>query len=830
MKISRVSLLATAALAILLAAAVILALNSGFQTWAARRILAAQPEPRVTLGALEAGPGRVVVRDLRAEFRGAVLTLPSAEADLTLPSAAVGGPVLVTRLVAKGWTLDLSRATALAEFIQSTPAAKIARADGEFSLLPSMRAADATPVGAHVFQGLFSQLNLPFDLSLDGVLLEGEVMLPGARGHARVALRGGGLAAGREGRFELSAGTALTSAAVSSIDARAVMTVAMDSPRTLDRLGVNAEATASGASFPGVRLSVDAVAARAAKAENYRVTLKTEKKQLLALEAALPQSAKTIDGLWSIDASDADLAPFSLGRALPTFTVEGAGRFELEPTGSETHLSGKLAVTAENLGMIQPKLSALGRIRVESEFDLAQTGEVTRVEKLTAAIFGARPVASVSTLQVLGFNRVSRSLKVADPARDLLALQLQGVPVAWLQPWLAEPAFAGDDLRGEFFALANEGGFSLRSKSPLVAAGLTVTQAGKPMVRNLGVSMNASFDYTPLGWQASLDPLTFRAGDAPLLTLEAKAGQLAGADQPIKAAGKIAANLAALLAQPVASGVLALNRGDASGEFAFQMGKTQALQAKLTLANLVADPRISREKLPVIALDLRADLSADGQLAVSVPVRVERSGRSSDLAVNGTITPGKSGPTVAARVSSKRLWVDDLRILAAPWVANGAEEPVGNGPAAKAAVRSVPGPPWAGIGGRLSLELQEVVWSDAFRADKISGVVQISEGAVKLDEFRAGVGDGGEVRLAGTLSFDPRSTQHYLLTSDLNLREFDPAPLFRALDPTRPATVEGKLASRASSRAARRPSRRWPSRFTVISSSVAKAGCFAACP
>ncbi len=102
MKPVRLLFLGAAALALLVVAVGLFALNSRVQTWAARRALAARPELHATLGAVAAGLGQVVLKDMCVESRGAVLTVPSLEADLPLVSAGLSKRVLVTRLVAKG--------------------------------------------------------------------------------------------------------------------------------------------------------------------------------------------------------------------------------------------------------------------------------------------------------------------------------------------------------------------------------------------------------------------------------------------------------------------------------------------------------------------------------------------------------------------------------------------------------------------------------------------------------------------------------------------------------------------------------------------------------
>ena len=796
MKLVRVLLFAAAAFVLLLVAAVVVAFNSSFQTWVARRALASRPALHTTIGSVAAGLSHVEVKNLRVESHGAVLTLPALEAELPLISAGLRDKVIVTRLVAKGWTLDLTKAANLVQIFEksstlggavSPPRKAVSQ---NFSLLSSALAADASvsAATAQIFQGVFARLQLPVDLALDGVALEGEVLLPGARGHARFTLTGGGLSAGHEGKFDLAANAALTATAVSTLDGHATFAATMDTPRSFTRLAVKGDATASGVNFPrGVKLATEFSAARAASGEDYTLTLATDTKQLIAVSANFPPTARQLGGTWKLDVRDADLAPFTLGRALPPFTADGGGKFEVDPATIEIHATGKLAAASENLTALRPALAAVGAIKFSADFDVTQRGDVTRVERLAVTFTGAQPVATLTSLQSLEFNRVTRALKVADPARELFALALQGVPLAWATPFLKNISATGGDLRGEFVATASEGGFSLRPKAPLTLTGVSVTQAGQPMLRGVDVSLNASVDYTPHGWQASIAPLTARTGAATLLTLEAKAGQLAGVDQPIKAAGKFSADLPAWLAQPVAGGALLLTHGDATGEFAANLGTTQEIQAKLVLANLAADPKLTTEKLPTISADVRADLAANGQISLNAPLLIERDGRKSDLAIVGTLTSGTNGMTIAARVTSTHLVVDDVKILAAPL----APAPVET----TAAVTSTPRAkvaPWAAINGQLALALKEVILSDTFHANDVGGTIRVDASTLKFDQVRAGVGNG-EAKVSGAVTFDAKSAAPFSLTTDLAVSEFDPAPLFKALNPGQPATVEGKF-------------------------------------
>src|SRR5205823_2759960 len=122
---------------------------------------------------------------------------------------------------------------------------------------------------ARAFAGIFGQLQLPVDLSLDGVDFEGEVILPDAQGRAKLILTGGGLGAGREGKFDLKADATLTDPEVSATSLRGALAARMDTPRTFTRISAKFDAAAMGAKFPsGVKLVAELTAAHGPNGEN----------------------------------------------------------------------------------------------------------------------------------------------------------------------------------------------------------------------------------------------------------------------------------------------------------------------------------------------------------------------------------------------------------------------------------------------------------------------------------------------------------------------------------------------------------------------------------
>jgi len=788
MKRFRLLLLAVAAALGLCAIALGVLFNATFQTWAARRAIAAQPGVRASLGELSAGMKRVTLKDLRYEHAGAVIRLPNVEVDVPVVTAAMNQRVVVTRLVAKGWTIDLSKTgSALA------PASPPDKTTGATPALPQAVAA--------AFSGVFAQLQLPVDLVLDGVQLEGEVMLPENRGRVKVTLHGGGFGAGREGKFDIVALAALTDPSVSALEVRGALTGTMDTPRTFTRVATRLDAAASGAQFPqGVKLTADLSAARAAKGETYRVAMVAEGQEIVNVTADLSRGAPMIAGAWKVDVRDAEVAPFAFGKPLPAFTLVGAGAFDTDVRLSAVHVSGRLNATVDRLQILMPELAVLGELKIGTEFDLAQNASGIAVRKLEAAVVAAAPIASVRALQAFEFNWQTREVRASDLAGELFGLELHGAPFAWAQPFLKDIAVTGGPIRGQLVANARGGGVTLRSTAPLRIEGVRVARAGQTLVERVDVALNASADYTPHGWQAEIAALDVTSGGAKVLTLAAKAGQLAGRDQAVKATGKLTLDLPALLAQPVAAGALTLTRGESVVEFVGSHHVASEIHAKVSLANLATNVDSKPLMLPAVAFEVRADVGTDGKIAFNAPITFERGGRKSDLTVIGSVGPEKDHVRIVdAQLTSGQLIVDDAQLLGAVVPEKVQKKPGADEPEREAA------PPWAGLQGAVSLSLKRVVYSDSFEVTNLSGRLQIDAGMVKLEGLQAGLGEGGRMNLNGAVTFTPEAPQPYALVADVAVKEFDVGPLFRAIDGTRPATVEGRfdVASKVVARAAK---------------------------
>jgi hypothetical protein len=779
MKARRTLAIALAALAGVVALAGVAALSPPVQTWAARRALASVAGPGASLESASAGWGRISLRGLRVDMDGAVLLVPSAEARVDVLSACLGRKLDLTSLVAKGWTLDLSRP------------------QGE---APPGGAEGAGPEGdpwiRRAVVGAFSAFNLPARISLDGVDLEGAAILSDGRGRpmgkARITVAGGGLSPGGDGSFQcgLTAAVDDASAAVSSLRVLGTLSASMDEAGGFTRASLTMDATASGRQFPGgIGLSGSASASRGAGSVSYSLSLDRGAEEIAGLDARSAGSPMRIGGEWRLNLRDTDLAPFTLGRALPAFVATGQGRYELDAANGDVHAMGKIHTSADRLGVVSDSLAALGHVDIAADFDVARLGDSLRVDRLEAKLAGAAPVASVLALQPFEFNAATGELRVARPSGDLVGISVTGLPLSWLGGRIAGVEAAGGDFRGEFAMRAEDGRLALRTKAPLLASNVSLSRRGAPIASGLDLSAFILADYAPKGWQVQLSPFAVRSEGVKLLSLEARFGRLAGTGEPIKAEGSWYLSLQPLLAQPVASRLPGIAGGDASGTLAASLGATREVRVKVAITDLV--PEDGGAPLPAVSADLSVDFGATGPATFVIPLHMEYPSRTADMVLSGTLSSDERGTFVDAALSGGRLAPGDLAALAVLWGAHHGEAAASAGAPDPAAARTQ-GPFWPAGRSRLSLQIGSLAFP-RFELGDVRGTVAVEPDAISIDDGAVSIGGEGRARVSGKVTFAPGAEKPYLLQATVAVSGLDSGPIFRAFRPDTPPAVEGRF-------------------------------------
>ena len=763
-----------------------LALTSPVQTWAIRKVAASRPEVTLSLERVSLGWRQIEVKATRVDYEGAVLTLPHLEAELALWPAAWQQDVKVTKLVARGWTLDLRKYRP----------AQMAKALGpvqysSFSLLSTAHAAQSQPSAETVFAGVLSQIQLPVNLSLDGVVLEGNVILFSGSDNIPVTidvtLVGGNFAAGKEGLFDITASlqSGGSDAQVQGIDVRGTLKAVMDTPRTFTNLRSTVNAQARGKTFPeGVQLTVQADAARVKGGENYNFTVQSVGKRLVDVQANYPDNSERLGGVWRLDVRDTDIAPFMLGYPVPTFAAVGAGMFEADTGFAEIHGAGRINASANRLEVFAPELRELGSLKVFAEFDLVHRGDVSRINTFSLEATQDEPVLKLAAIQTFEINTATGELKVADPESDLIEVNLLGLPVAWVAPLVSSHRLSGDRISGKFTASARDGGVRAEMIESLVVGNLALRENdGQLLLQGLNLRSDFTAEYTARGWQAEVTSVEVNAGGGKLLSLSMKAGQSSGIHDPIIGTGHAEIDLSALLNQALAEGVAHLQRGDLQLDFSGSWAEARDLQVKLSLNNLLTE---DNHQLPSIAANLRAQIDASGQTRFNLPITCTRESRISDLILQGTLAPEKEGLRVVAKLSGREVWLDDLELLSALVAGTTVatqNEITFNGRDER--------PFWTGVSGEIEMALQILHYIEEFEMRGVSGMIKISNQGMILETLRAGLGDESALNLQGKVDFDPASAEPYTLAADMTMNDFVSGPLFRALSPGNLPQVDG---------------------------------------
>jgi hypothetical protein len=234
------------------------------------------------------------------------------------------------------------------------------------------------------------------------------------------------------------------------------------------------------------------------------------------------------------------------------------------------------------------------------------------------------------------------------------------------------------------------------------------------------------------------------------------------------------------------------------GEFTANIDTTKQLSAMIEINNL-GSPKV--EKLPRFQLGLRVDLQPDGRIDAHVPLVLDAAGRKSDIELSAHV---KTAPAfyVEADVVSNAIFVQDLLPLQAlaaslqpapstPPVIKTEPKPTAKAAPTKPEIDKLPF--WSACTGQLKLALKEIVYSPDVKVGNVGGLLKIEAGAISLENIKAGLSPDGEAALNGKMTFEANSPEPYVFSGEATVTGFDPAPYFKAANPQKEPTVEGKF-------------------------------------
>jgi len=790
-------LVAVVSLVAILIVAVVALSMSPVQTSIARKVLPVKPGQAISFNQLSVSLNRIQVQGLQVTDGPITLKVPSIDAEVSV-WGLINGAVRIQRLDAKGWTVIWAGEEDSADVAASRAAPNRVVSAGWgalFAVASGEAGADVLPV-----ETLANWLQLPVKLDVDGLDLTGYLEWrnagPGEDGQAHVSIAGGGIRVGQKSDIYVSVKAESAGAGGGGIQSLNITADLGIKLATSDQIeGVWVESTFNGKRDQNANFDVyDFDFGFDASGEVPRLTfsLANVSQPLFSSEIEAGKGELGLAGDWRLSLTDEAVSNLMLGTALPQFSLSGSGKVRSGYEFTNLELEGALAFEAEHLAVLEPKAGAIGRLAGELKFAGKRLGEDLRVTQWDLDLRGAAPVMQVKLLQGVEFSLAGLEVRVKQPSDPVLVLDLQGLPLNWLQPWLTPWTLDGRPVNGKIVAMATAGGLRLVTSEVLQSSGLVLAKEGTTLVNNLNLAVDFGTEITQDGWQIEIGRMEISDAEGVWVDISARGGQLIEDESVLKVAGRMEMNLAALDRVPQFRGRSGLRSGRLESEFAVGLSDRVALALGAELSGLVTN---DGKVLPELQIDGRLDLLADGSIETHLPMQFSREGRLSELTLNARVNPIAAGWELAGSLSGPRAYLADVQLLGAglalrPSVVDGAADSMPESDENQ-------GPVWQGIRGKFETAIGVVELPNGLILKDVRGDLVITPEGLELSEGQVGVGERGKIDLQAAIRYDSDRNTGYVATARITADEVEAGPLLRVFEVNPPLPFEGSVSLEA---------------------------------
>ena len=512
---------------VLLAALLVgLAFVPAVQTWAVRKAVARQPGLKLEVGRVAFGPSTAEIRDLRLDQDGLVVTLSRISANYSAWDYYKHKRVNVDEVEVRGLIVD-TRKMPLAATATTKP-------------LPAAPAS-ATPTSrAPVFMGVLRLAQLPLDVRLGKLAVDGRVLLPGDRG-VDFTLQGGGIETGQRGqivwKIDFSDGT--KGAPLRALHSNGSIGLHIAPDRRIDRIDLENTAAADGPKLPPDQVRIELTAEQAAPDANEIYTTrfvlirKGKTEPVFNSRFEYVSGARTLDGTWNLAVRSEQLAALLAGFGLPEAAANGSGKFSFQPDTPAAMASGELDVRVAGLEKLGPQFAAVGPLQLHAAFDGGFADNVARLDRFEVglATADARKLIEIATTQPVSFDTANQRIVLAKPGTDVARIAVQGIQLAWAQSFVKALTIESGELSAAFSIAADADGSHarLRATQPLTLDQVTLRDGGKKLVDQASLTLSPSIDYSPARVTALIPDLklSLPAGDSVNGSIAAEVTNLA---------------------------------------------------------------------------------------------------------------------------------------------------------------------------------------------------------------------------------------------------------------------------------------------------------------
>lgn len=510
-----------------------------------------------------------------------------------------------------------------------------------------------------------------------------------------------------------------------------------------------------------------------------------------------------------------------------TITTPAGDAVNGRVTADITHPSGarEIAFTSDTqaklVALLKPYLPVdTGPLAIASKASGTLAGQTLRITSATTHVTRASGplLANVELQQPLTIDLKTTAIAPEKPGTDTARVQLGEIPLAWAQPFVPNSKLAGQVSGATLqIAMRSIDDVSANTTQPIVLRGVTAALNGRAMLQNLDVTLDFSGAKQGENVRYDVRRLEAKQGTTSLANLVVAGTAKLGAKPTVSAKGKLQADVAAWLQQPVAAAYASLSRGTIQADFDATVADT--IQAKATLAARGLVAKQNNQPLGDAELNLTAAVQSDGSSVLTVPFTLTNGGRKSDVSLDGKLS--RSGNTINfdGKITSNQLFVDDLKPLAGLAPSSGATsasgQPANSAPAqptragaatrpgvANAGTTAQPGtsvaanapardtqPFWSAAGGKIEVDLKQINYGRDYVISGVRGSAAITPARLALNGLEGRFKDN-PFKVSATIDFDAKQPKPYTLVGAANVAGFDVGAFFRAANPNVPPQLE----------------------------------------
>lgn len=374
-----------------------------------------------------------------------------------------------------------------------------------------------------------------------------------------------------------------------------------------------------------------------------------------------------------------------------------------------------------------------------------------------------------------------------DAGQPVARIELGHLPLGLL-PLTQPGATLGGVVQQGVFELSVEGDKSiLRAVTPLLLADVTLSQGRSPALTDLALEARPVIEYAGVkgGKIQTGEVIVRNRAKALLATIKAEVTQ--APDTGTQATMTFNLEIPALAGQPLFAGAEIVSAGQASGELRATVGAQSQMEARMTLNGLVAAD--TGRNLPVANLGFRGLVRSNGTVSLEAPLLLDNAGRRSDMKFALELSPLGRGYSVDGHLTGQLVELEDLMGVLGVFLASAAPDS-GDKPAAVTSVAPDTVAAWSRFSGQLRLEIKSVTRGQDWTMTGLTGAIAIEPARLALQTLEASFSETSRLAARMEMRFTG-GAMPYRLTGDYTLNDFDAGRLFKALEPAKPATVEG---------------------------------------